>query len=154
MRWSFHNSVIEGENYTSPILRCFSSWNLHQNSWKKWVRKLKRISTRKRQALFFVNNNKNNSEIGKWSITSNSGETEKMLGWGGCRKGAYLCGKCNQVLTSKYENLTDGLDDDKCIDFLMFQKEEWIAELSTNVGQSWCHCKQSADCSDHEGMLS
>ena len=105
-------------------------------------------------SIVFVNNNKNNSEIGKWSITLNSGETEKMLGWGGCRKGAYLCGKCNQVLTSKYENLTDGLDDDKCIDFLMFQKEEWIAELSTNVSQSWCHCKQSADCSDHEGMLS
>ena len=105
-------------------------------------------------SIVFVNKNKNYSEIGKWSITLNSGETEKMLGWGGCRKGAYLCGKCNQVLTSKYENLTDGLDDDKCIDFLMFQKEEWIAELSTNVGQSWCHCKQSADCSDHEGMLS
>ena len=121
---------------------------------EKMSKKAEKDQHKEEASIVFVNKNKNYSEIGKWSITSNSGETEKMLGWGGCRKGAYLCGKCNQVLTSKYENLTDGLDDDKCIDFLMFQKEEWIAELSTNVSQSWCHCKQSADCSDHEGMLS
>ena len=48
------SQFIQRENHIFPQLRCFSSWNLHQNSWRRWARKLKRTSTRKRQATVLV----------------------------------------------------------------------------------------------------